>query len=257
MKSTRKVFLAIACLALAALSCQAASNLTGGGDTPTEAVDPVNTTSPDLPDLDPTEAPATDEPIIDLPSFGSDTLLEDDFSSSRWGTGTDADSAVEYVDEALQMIVYKQNWFVWSTPDDQDYENIHMEVTVINNDTDPTTAFGIMCHQQVIEDSFYYFAVTPAGQYAIAEASLAANDVFLTNDDQWEYSDAITANADSYRIGVDCGNGTLALYVDGQLVDSINDDTYTSGGVALFAWSGEEVSSANVSFDDFVMTELP
>lgn len=242
MKSNNKVFLAVAFLALAALSCQAVTS--GGGDTPTDPVDPANTSVPDLPD--PTEAPQT-----------GDVLLDDDFSSTRWGTGTDADSSVEYENEALQMIVTTQNWFVWSTPNDQDYENIHMEVTIINNDTDPTTAFGIMCHQQVIDDSFYYFAITPAGQYAIAEASLAANDIFLTNDDQWEYSDAITANADSYRIGVDCGDNTLALFVDGQLVDSVTDDTYTSGGVALFAWSGEEVSSANVSFDDFLMTELP
>lgn len=240
MKSNTKVLLAVACLAMAALACQA---VTGGGDTPTDTTDPVNTTPPDLPD--PTAAPDT-----------GDVLLDDDFSSTRWGTGTDADSSVEYGDEALQMIVYKQNWFVWSTPNDEDYDNIHMEVTAINNSTDPTTAFGIMCHQQVIDDSFYYFAITPAGQYAIAEASLAANDVFLTNDDQWEYSDAITANADSYRIGVDCGNNTLALYVDGQLVDSVSDDTYTSGGVALFVWSGEEASSADVSFDDFLMTEL-
>ena len=244
MKSNIRIFLAVACLALAALSCQAVSNPGGGGDTPTDVVDPVNTSAPDLPD--PTEAPQT-----------GDVLLEDDFSSPRWGTGTDADSSVEYANESLQMIVTTQNWFVWSTPNDQDYENIHMEVTIINNDTDPTTAFGIMCHQQIIDDSFYYFAITPAGQYAIAEASLAANDIFLTNDDQWEYSDAITADAGSYRIGVDCGNNTLALYVDGQLVDSVTDDTYTSGGVALFAWSGEEVASANVSFDDFLMTELP
>ncbi|HJS17644.1 MAG TPA: hypothetical protein VJ785_02775 [Anaerolineales bacterium] len=232
MKRNTSIFLAIACLALAALSCQAVSNLAGGGG------------------IEENTATAT-------PQAG-DVILEDDFSSSSsWGTGTDTDSSVEYANEALQLIVYTQNWFVWSTPNDQDYENVHMEVTAINNDTDPTTAFGIMCNQQTVDDSFYYFAITPAGQYAIAEASLAANDVFLTNDDQWEYSDAITANADSYRIGADCGNGTLTLYVDGQQVDSVSDDSYTSGGVALFVWSGEESTSADVSFDDFIMTELP
>ena len=117
-----------------------------------------------------------------------DVLLQDDFSSTGWGTGTDADSSVEYADGTLQMIVYTKNWFVWSTPNDEDYQNVHMEVTAINNDTDPTTAFGIMCNQQAVNDSFYYFAITPAGQYAIAEASLAASDMFLTNEDKWEYS---------------------------------------------------------------------
>ena len=232
MKSNRNMLLAVACLALAALSCQAVSDLVGTGAT------------------------ATDVPDGQISQTG-DVLLQDDFSSIGWGTGTDSDSSVEYADGKLQMIVNTKNWFVWSTPNDQDYQNVHMEVTAINNDTDPTTAFGIMCNQQTVDDSFYYFAITPAGQYAIAEASLAASDVFLTNEDKWEYSDLIKKNADSYRIEADCANGTLTLYVDGQQLASVQDDTYTSGGVALFTWSGEEATSANVSFDDFLMTGMP
>ena len=185
-------------------------------------------------------------------------LLKNDFSNSTngWGTGTDADSAIEYANNALQMIVYTKNYFVWSTPDDQDYQNVHMEVTVINNNTDSTTAFGLMCHQQVT-DSGYYFAITPAGEYAIAISTLAQqSDVFLTNNDEWAPSDLITKNASSYRVGADCGNGNLTLYVDGQQIASVSDSTYTSGGVALFTWSGENATTTNVSFDDFLMTEL-
>lgn len=220
MKNPTKVFLAIACLALAALSCQAVGG-GGGTDTPQAKV-----------------------------------ILEDNFSSDTWGTGTDSESSVEYADDALQMIVYSKNYFVWSTPDDQDYENVHMEVTVNNNGTDTTTAFGFMCHQQVVSNSFYYLAITPAGEYAIAKASTGSKDVFLTNNDQWDDSDLIAENAASYRVGADCGNGSLTLYVDGKQIASVTDSTYTSGGVALFTWSGEEATNTNVSFDDFKMTEL-
>ena len=226
MKSNTKIILAVAGLALAALACQA---VTGGGDGPTP--------------VPPTES--------------SKVLLSDNFSSQQWGTGTDADSSVEYASDALQMIVFTKNYVVWSTPDDQDYQNVHMEVTVINNDTDSTTAFGLMCHQQVT-DSGYYFAITPAGEYAIAISTLAQqSDVFLTNNDEWASSDLITKNASLYRVAADCGNGNLTLYVDGQQIASVSDATYTDGGVAVFAWSGEEVASANVSFDDFEMRELP
>ena len=96
----------------------------------------------------------------------------------------------------------------------------------------------------------------PAGEYAIVKASIALSDVFLTNNDKWATSDAITQNASSYRIGADCGNGTLTFYVDGKQIDSVSDSTYTSGGVGLFAWSGEETSGTDVTFDDFVMTKL-
>lgn len=184
-------------------------------------------------------------------------LLSDDFSSPLWGTGNITDSSVEYANDALQMIVYPRNSFVWSPPNDQDYKNIHMEVTVINNGTDSTTAFGLICNQQPIDENFYYFAVTPAGEYAIAKAVEGQDDLFLTNNDQWANSDLIPKDASSYRVGADCGNGTLTLYVDGQEIASIADASYGNGGVAVFTWSGEEATNTNVSFDDFLMTELP
>src|SRR5215216_4469807 len=190
------------------------------------------------------------------PSPGS-ILLSDDFSSQQWGTATNAENSVQYVDNALQMIVYGQNSFVWSPPNDKDYQNIHMEVTVTNNGTDATTAFGLICNQQAVEESFYYFAITPAGQYAIAKATQGQSDVFLTNGDQWAASALIPTDTDSYRVGADCSNGTLTLYVDGQQVDSVSDASYANGGVALFTWSGEEATTTDVSFDDFLMTQLP
>jgi hypothetical protein len=227
VKSNIKVILAIACLTLAALACQ---GVTGGGGSDT----PV--------------APAELQPKV---------LLTDDFSSAQWGTGTDEKRSVEYAGEALQMIVFTKNYFVWSPRDDQDYQNVHMEVTVINNDTDSTTAFGLICNQQTAEDnSFYYFAMTPAGEYVIAKSKAGQTDVFLTNNDEWAASDLISQNASSYRMGADCGDGTLTLYVDSQQIASVSDSSYTNGGIALFTWSGEEATKTDVSFDDFLMTKL-
>jgi len=194
--------------------------------------------------------------IPSLPG-GSGALLDDNFDGSKnWGTGTNSQSSVEYSDGGLRMKIFTENYFSWSTPNDEDYESIHIEVTVKNNDTDSTTAFGILCNQQVVSDSFYYFAITPGGEYAIVKAAIAQTDVFLTNNDQWAASDGIAQNADSYRVGVDCGNGTLTLYVDGQQVASVSDSSYANGGVGLFTWSGENANSADVTFDDFVVTKL-
>lgn len=184
--------------------------------------------------------------------------FSDDFSSPSWGTGTDADSSIEYANNALQVIVYTQNYFVWSPPNVENYENVHIEVTVFNNGTDATTAFGIICNKQGSTSNFNYLVMTPAGEYAIARAAEAQSDIFLTNDDQWSFSELIAQNAASYRVGADCStNGTLTLYVDGQQIASVSDTTYTSGGVALMVWSGEEATTTDVSFDDFLMTQLP
>jgi hypothetical protein len=189
-------------------------------------------------------------------ALGSSALFEDDFSSSdTWGTGTDADSSVEYLSESLNMFVNKDFWFVWSTPNDEVYENVHIEVTAKNDSIDSTGAFGIICNLKSITDTSYYFAVTGAGEYAIGRYTLT-DDILLTNGGEWGESSAITSGAASYRIGADCSNGTLTLYVDGQQVDSVNDTTYSSGGVGLFAWSGKELDGTDVTFDDFVVTKL-
>ena len=229
MKRNHAIFFAIFALALATLACSAVTSGGGGGE-------------------DPAGLTLTPSPRV---------VLSDDFSSAQWGTGTDTNSSVEYANAALQMIVYTKNYFVWSTPNDQDYQNTHMEVTVNNNGTDSTTAFGIMCNQQATTGNFHYVAMTPAGEYAIAKAAEGQDDVFLTNNDAWASSDLIAKDAASYHVGADCGNGTLTLYVDGQQIASVSDASYVSGGVALFTWSGEDATSTDVSFDDFLMTELP
>ncbi|MCI0550801.1 MAG: serine/threonine protein kinase [Anaerolineae bacterium] len=189
--------------------------------------------------------------------FGN-VLLEDDFSTEDWGTLTNSDTSIEYLNNALNMNVVTKNWFVWSTPDDIDYENVHMEVTVIVNASDSNTAFGVMCNQQATsDDSYYYFAITPSAQYAIAKADVNQTGSILTNNNEWGTSGSITQDASSYRIGADCGNGTLTLYVDGQRIASVSDASYTKGGIALFTWSAEEATATDISFDDFLMTKLP
>jgi serine/threonine protein kinase len=203
----------------------------------------------------PTPIPPT-QTLVPTAIPTSNALLKDDFSSKNWGTLNETDDVVEYDNEALRMKVFKKNWFVWSTPNSKTYKNVHTEVTVTNNDGESTTAFGIMCDQQDTTSNYYYLAMTPGGEYTIALAAGDKTDVFLTNNDQWASSDLIKKNASSYRVGADCGNGTLTLYVDGQRIDSVSDNTYGSGSVGAFVWSGENVTHADVSFDDFILTSL-
>ncbi len=238
MKRNIRLLLAVTILAFATLACKAITgggNADGGGDGGNGGNGGNNT------------ATATASPKV---------LLSDNFSSPKWGTGTDTNSSVEYANNALQVIVYKTNYFIWSTPNTNTYQNFHAEVTVTNNGTDSTTAFGIMCDQQDVKNNFYYLAMTPAGEYAIVKAAEGQKDIFLTNNDAWAASDKIAKDASSYRVGADCGSGTLTLYVNGQQIASVSDMSYTSGGVGLFVWSGENAKTTNVSFDDFLMTDL-
>ncbi len=202
-----------------------------------------------------TEAPTPTETII--PTVTGETLLEDDFSdNSIWGLLDESSNIIKYDGEALRVQLFKKNWIVWTTPNGKSYKDIHTEVTATNNDGETTTAFGIMCYQQESTSSYYYAVVTPVGEYAIIKAKEGESDVFLTNDNKWGSSDLIKTNTSSHRVGMDCGYGTLSLYVDGRLIDSVSDASYGSGISGLIIWSGEEAASADVTFDDFIITSL-
>lgn len=253
MRKGFNVFLAIVSLALVTLACQAVTGSPNAPVAPTDAV------------VEQTIAPVAT--VIPLPTAMEDAaskpdvLYEDDFSSANrntWGTGTDTESSVEYLKDGLNMQLFKENYIVWSSPNDSKYSNVHMEVTAFNNGADASTAFGFMCNQQYpITDSRYYFAITPAGEYAIGKSQLALDDVILTNNGEWGKSDQIAKDAASYRLGADCGKDGFALYVDGQKIASASDTTYTDGGITLFVWSGKDIGTVNVTFDDFLMTQLP
>ena len=195
--------------------------------------------------------------IPGLPSLGG-PLLQDDFGGidQPWGTGTDSDSSVEYLNGGLEFKVFTPQYFIWSGPNTTNYQNVHIEVTAKNNNSDQDTAFGLVCNQQVTKSAFYYLAMTANGQYVIAKAAVAQDDVFLTNNAEWGDSDLIAKNASSYRLGADCGNGVITFYVDGQQVATVTDATYTDGYVALFAWSHDQQNGADITFDDFAITDL-
>ncbi|MBI5842780.1 MAG: hypothetical protein HZB19_22030 [Chloroflexi bacterium] len=185
---------------------------------------------------------------------GDNAILRDDFSNSltgTWGTGTDADSSVEYANGGLQFIVYSERYITWSNPDSETYENVHVEVTAKNDSTDRLAVYGIICDEQVTQ-SFYYIGVASDGYYTISKSAVAQDDVSLTSGT----STLVPADSTPFTIGADCGNGTITMYINGQQVASVQDSTYTNGKVGLFAGSNDTPNSVNVTFDDFVVTAL-
>lgn len=181
-------------------------------------------------------------------------LPKDDFSSSSsgWGTGTDSFSSVEYNNGGLTMQVFEPYYVTWSTPDVEVYENIHMEVDMQNQSSDDEALFGFICNEQGTTNAFYYVGVSPDGYYAFIKSSVVGDDVFLKED----FSDVISANPRSMRLGLDCASGSMTLYVNGQVIDSVSDLSYTSGSVGLFAASAEIRNGTAVIFDNFAMTKL-
>ncbi len=79
---------------------------------------------------------------------------------------------------------------------------------------------------------YYYAGVDTAGDYLIAKHD-GEQSTYLSNDGQIQNSSKI-ARGGSYKLGLECGQGVVALYVDGVLIDAVNDTTYDSGNIGLF-----------------------
>jgi hypothetical protein len=200
----------------------------------------------------------TKAPPLSTPSDNAGkVLIRDDFTdrSTGWGTGTHVDSSVEYAG-GLAMKVFKTHYFVSSTPNKRAYQDIHIEVTIENKSAEDLATFGVICDKQATAEGYYYFAISPNGEYGISKAAAGKDDVVLTNNGNWSVSNWIPKNAKTYKVGVDCGKGMLTLYVEGRKIASVQDDTYTKGAVGLFAWSGEKESGTSVVFHQFLMTSL-
>ncbi len=188
------------------------------------------------------------------------SLFKDDFSSSSsgWSTFTvdegSGNAAVEYADGEYVMKAFTSDWFVWGNAE-ENFGNIHIEVTAKNTGGATGTTFGIICNYQD-ETNFYYVGIDTQGFYAIFQTNPSPPDQILTNNGEWGESANISKDASSYRIGADCGNGAITLYVDGTQIASASDSDFSQGDVGLFAWTAEE-SNGEIRFDDFVVTALP
>lgn len=192
-------------------------------------------------------------PLPTLPPFQI-SLLRDDFSSlaSGWGTGTDDFSSIEYSSGTLLFKVFDSYYISWSGPNLTDYTDVRVEVDAQNNSSSDGSMFGVICHEQVSQD-FYFLGVDASGYYAIGKSIVGQDNVYLAEGT----SASIPGAGQSVTIGADCGNGTLALYFNGEELASAQDTTFTSGYVGLFVWSDETPNSAEVAFDNFKLEKIP
>ena len=186
---------------------------------------------------------------------GATSLYKDDFSDSGsgWCANSSSSSSTDYGGGEYIFKVIDPNWFVWCNPG-QTFGDIHVQVTAKNTSGKADTVFGLICNDQKAatqaDESFYYMGISADGSYTM-RLNKAGKDTVLAEDK----STAIATNAVSYTVGADCAGGNLTLYVNGALIASARDATYTSGDVGLFAWTGDG-APAEIHYDDLVVTKL-
>ena len=136
------------------------------------------------------------------------------------------------------------------------FKAIHLEVTArdVSRSTSAKPGFGLVCF---LNDSQNYYAggIAGDGAYILIQTTQGKTKIISGDGKGWSGSKAITQNAKSYRVGLDCNGKEIVLYVDGKLIVKASGEPITEGVVGLFTSTFDQ-GEAEVRFDDFVVTAL-
>lgn len=216
---------------------------------PTEEPTPGAGDLPSLTELESRIAQVVDEEV---------PTVQDDFNRDRqnWTLRTNENSRAFLEDSALQIEINDVDWYQWSSYIDAD-ENLvelgdfYAEVTTFFPAAQPGAATGI-AFRLIDVDNYYLYLVTEDGQYAL----------FVQEAGEWrtliDYTptDVFATDADALNlIGVLAEGDTLALTLNEQVIDVVQDGTLSRGGLALVGETNDEPGVV-VGFDDFFLWEL-
>lgn len=181
-------------------------------------------------------------------------LFRDDFENPRSGWGTDQRERFErgYQDGEYLIHLYGPHWFAWARPG-RTYDDVSVEVDAYLASGSQDNHFGVLCRHVDVGD-FYYFAISADGCYAIFRRVDGGALEVLTGDKiGMSPSPAIRTGGQTNHILAVCQGDELGLYVNGELLETVTDDTYEQGDVGIGAGSGPEGDVA-VRFDNFVVS---
>lgn len=204
----------------------------------------VTATEEPTPTVTVTSTPENEDPLSWLgnPSWTGDFGGGDD---EGFYTGDDDQTSIEVDNDALAMVHHLTTigWHTWSM-NYRTVGNSYFEADINVKSCSGVDEYGLVFRGPDYS-SGYFFALRCNGEY-----SLRAYDGEYTNIVFWQYSDAIHAGANqSNRVGVSVEGETIRLYINGQLIKQVDDDTFTGSGHFGFLIAGYETPGFRVEID--------
>ena len=102
------------------------------------------------------------------------------------------------------------------------------------------------------ERKYYYFAISGDRRYTLVYDNLDVEEP-TTDLVSWRFSDAINPGKQTNRLKVVAIGNTIELYVNDQLLDTVQDDLLSQGSVGFLVSSSFE-GGVQVSFDNLIVT---
>ena len=176
--------------------------------------------------------------------------FSDDFSDpgSGWGAASHETYVRGYQQGRYLIQIDVPRWFVWATAG-RSYEQADVE-TITQSSGEMDNHYGVLCRYN--KGQGYYFAISADGYYGI----------FLQEDEETLVplhgpamlrSPAIRTDGSPNRLLATCEDDELTLYVNGEQIAQVEDDTIARGDVGMAAGTSRR-GGTTVWFDDFAVS---
>jgi serine/threonine-protein kinase len=210
---------------------------------PTITVGPTDTPAPPTVTTGPADTP---------PSGMGSIIFQDDFSgpASGWEVGEYETGDVGYKDGVYFVTSTDNSSVMWGVAN-RSFDNLVIEVDAIQIVAGPESdnAYGVVCREQGDGDG-YYLRISGDGFYSITKAEGGEFEALV----EWTSSSVIRQGNATNHIRAICDGSTLALFVNGERLTTVEDSAFTRGDIALTATTFEN-KATEVHFDDLVVRE--
>ena len=180
-----------------------------------------------------------------------DILFIDDFNGEfncGWATYNRGGGIATIENSSMQLTVSQPGQIWWTNPS-RNFDDvvIRAEARQVSGPND--NAYGIICRYQN-EENFYVFLISGDGNYAIGKYQTGSeNVVYLTENGQFQPSDAINTGIASNEMEASCIGNELSLAVNGVPLVSVSDPTFVTGDIGLAA-STLQAATGVIEFDN-------
>jgi hypothetical protein len=178
---------------------------------------------------------------------GEELSWSDDFSdpSSGWLAESDASAEVEYRDGTMHVLVKAPNSLAWASIERElDDFRVAVEATQAGGPDD--NEYGVLVRMQDA-DHFYCFSISGDGYYLVSKYD--GKEWEALSGDDWLPADAINLGMAMNLIEIVCQGTTMTFLVNGVQLATVEDNSYSRGGIGLYAGSFFE-PDVQVYFDN-------
>ncbi|MCP4140518.1 MAG: hypothetical protein GY755_09555 [Chloroflexi bacterium] len=194
--------------------------------------------------------------LFSKPTAPSTEILfeEKEFNEAGCFFDNSTDEITYFVEEgAFHIDVLVPEWYALSPClGKDDFSDFVFEVDATQVTGPDHNLYGVMLRYNDVTKDYYYFGVSGEGNYTLVYDNLDIDEP-TTKLVHWKHSSAINTGASTNHIKAVLIGDSIALYVNDQLLETVQD-AHVSSGTVGFIVSTSDKGGSHIKFDNVVVT---